>query len=68
MIKEKNMKQVTIKLAYPAPLQSDIMGRPTGYRVIEITDSVAFVPGEVLEKKYVEELCGGSWKVRIVAS
>lgn len=55
------MKTKTLKLSY---------GKISGdYKVVQITDSVEFHPGQYLKKDEIEALCARKdWKVTIVAA
>jgi hypothetical protein len=61
---ESHMKTKTITLSFLdayAPFQ----GKPA-WRVERLTDSVAYAPGQMLQKHEVDALCGSSqWKVTV---
>lgn len=39
------------------------------YKILQVTDSVEFYPGQMLCKKQVDELCGAkNWKVTVAPS
>lgn len=54
------MKTKTIKFAY--------LNLTDTFKVVQVTDSTEFVPGQVFPKSKVDDLCvSNRWKVTIVA-
>jgi hypothetical protein len=65
------MKTATIKVSHPhiRRIGNTNKVNENAYRVEQVTDSVEFAPGQLLDKEEVKELCSSSkWRVTIVAS
>lgn len=64
------MKNSTIKLAHYVTVANAHQDKDRRqWKVLQVTDSVKFNPGQWLEKPEVQALCeDGAWKVTIVAA
>ena len=68
------MKTPTIRLAYYVPAIRDESvtdfrspaATPPAWRVMSVTDSIQYHPGQILRRNEVDALCASSWKVTIV--
>lgn len=56
------MKTITLASGY----HGSMINEPKQYKVLQITDSTAYLPGDQLTKKMVDSLCEAKdWKVTI---
>jgi hypothetical protein len=53
----------TILLSYPHVQDHDQPGTSSAYRVEKVTNSTDYVPGQILDKAAVDELCRSTWDV-----
>lgn len=60
-------KIAKLKVSYPHIDPMDATGKRPRYRVEQANNTVAYAPGEYLNKKAVEDLCeANAWDITIV--
>jgi hypothetical protein len=58
----------TITLSYPHEVVTNHPQSESMWKVVKVTNSVEFAPGEFLKKEMVQELCEArTWDVKIIA-